>query len=171
VRIDPVSGRVTPVETGRAVDGVAVSGGAVWALSSRTASVLRVDPRANAVTDRIQIAARRRSTSAAPIGIAATPHAVWVLNGNSGTVTRIDPPSIAVTATIDVGVQRVPSSIAAGGRYAWVANGDGTLTRIDDSNGVRASRIGGSLERVATDGARLWVTTAALEQRLPGGVK
>jgi hypothetical protein len=65
----------------------------------------------------------------------------------------------------------VPSAIAAGGRFAWVANGDGTLSRIDESNGVRTARVGGSLERVATDGARVWVTTAALEQRLPGGVK
>jgi hypothetical protein len=133
--------------------------------------VLRIDPRTNAVTDRIQISARRRRSSASPVGIAATPDAVWVLNGNAGTVTRIDPRSIGVAATVDVGVERVPSAIAAGGRFAWVANGDGTLSRISESNGVRTARVGGSLERVATDGARVWVTTAALDQRLPGGVK
>ena len=46
------------IPAGRRLDGVAAGGGAVWAISSRSATVLRVDPRNGTPTDRMSIVAR-----------------------------------------------------------------------------------------------------------------
>ena len=169
-RIEATSGRITQILVGRVVNGVAASGAAVWALSTSSASVVRVDPRDNSVTDRIPIVGRPGVQAPSPVAIAATPEWVWVLNANTGSVTRVDASNRGVVATIPVGFDHVPNAIAAAGRSAWVANGDGTLSRVDAANGTAAAvRVGGSLERVATDGGRVWVTTAALDLALPGG--
>jgi hypothetical protein len=51
-----------------------------------------------------------------------------------------------------------------------VADGDGTLSRVDTSSTVATvTWVGGSLERVAAGAGRVWATTAALDQSLPGG--
>jgi hypothetical protein len=169
-RIDSGNGSVTPIAVGRTVDDVAASAGAVWALSTSSASVVRVDPRDSSITDRIPIVGRPGLQTPSPVALAASAEWVWVLNGNTGSVTRIDASSRGVVATTQVGVDRVPSTIAAAGPTAWVANGDGTLSSIDAWTGAtRVVRIADSLGRVATDGRQVWVTTAALDQRLPGG--
>jgi DNA-binding beta-propeller fold protein YncE len=173
LRVDSGTGHVTAIPADRRLDAVTAGGGAVWAISSRSATVVRVDPRAAARRGRpatISIGARSGSGSPYPIAIAATDHAVWVLNGNTTTVTRIDPRTLSVLATIPLAADRVPSDIAASGRTAWVANGDGSLSRIEENaRAARSIRIGESLERVAVDGRRVWVTTTAFDQKLPGG--
>ena len=53
---------------------------------------------------------------------------------------------------------------------AWVANDDGTLSRLEA--GAREARsvwVGESLRKVAVTPSRVWVTTTALDQQLPGG--
>jgi DNA-binding SARP family transcriptional activator len=169
-RVDPRTRRVTSIAAPRPLDGVTVGAGAVWAFSARHATVVRVDPRSNAVTDSIRIVTRGGAEAPFPVGIAATADAVWVLNGNTATVTRIDPQQRGVTDTIAIGVDRIPSDIAAAGRTVWIANFDGSLSRIDPGRREPASVwVGESLNAVASDGARIWVTTAALDQQLPGG--
>ena len=170
IRIDTATAETAVVPAGRRLDGVAASGGAVWALSSRSASVLRVDRRDGGVTDTVSIAARSGAEAPFPVAIAASSSAVWVLNGNTATVTQIDPRTLGVVTTIAIGVDRVPTDIAASGSTAWVSNGDGSIARIEAGAG-RASeiRVGESLERVAADGATVWVTTTAFDQKLPGG--
>jgi hypothetical protein len=172
VRIDPETGAMRAVRADRRLDGVAASGASVWALSSRSASVLRVDPRDARVTDTISIAARSGAEAPFPVAIAATSRAVWVLNGNTATVTQIDPQTLAVVTTIPIGVDRVPTDIAATGSTAWVSNGDGSIARIEaGASGAREIRVGESLERIAAAGATVWVTTTAFDQKLPGGVE
>jgi hypothetical protein len=169
-RLDPGTSRVTSIVASRPLDGVAVGAGAVWAFSSRRASVVRVDPRTNAVTDIIPIVSRGGAEAPFPIGIAANAHGVWVLNGNTATVTRIDPQQRGPTDTIAIGVDRLPGDIAAADRTVWVANFDGSVSRIDAGRREAASLwVGESVSDVASDGARIWVTTAALDQQLPGG--
>jgi hypothetical protein len=52
----------------------------------------------------------------------------------------------------------------------WVANFDGSLSRIDAGRREAASLwVGESVSDVASDGTRLWMTTVALDQQLPGG--
>ena len=81
-RIDARSGAVTQFAAGRTLDGVVSGAGAVWAFNSKTATVVRIDPRTGAVTDPIRIATRRGSDKPYPVGIATTPGTVWVLNGD-----------------------------------------------------------------------------------------
>jgi Protein kinase domain len=170
VRIDPETGETSAIPAGRRLDGVAAAGGVVWAISSRSASVLRVDARDGRVTDSVSIAGRPGAEAPFPVAIAATPRAVWVLNGNTATVTRIDPRTLGVVTTIPIGVDRVPTDIAASGSTAWVSNGDGSIARIEAGAGAaRETRVGESLERVAAAGRTVWVTTTAFDQKLPGG--
>ena len=94
-----------------------------------------------------------------------------MLSRNTATVTRIDPETRGVAAVIPIGVDRSPNEIAAGGQAAWVANEDGTLSRIDEkAREARSVWVGESLRQAATNGARLWVGTASLDQQMPGGV-
>ena len=142
----------------------------MWALSSRSASVLRVDPQDGDVTDTISIAGRSGADAPYPVAIAASSRAVWVLNGNTATVTQIDPRNLGVVTTVPIGVDRVPTDIAASGNTAWVSNGDGSIARIDaGARGAKEIRVGESLERVAAAGSTVWVTTTAFDQKLPGG--
>jgi streptogramin lyase len=170
VRVDPATRAVTVIRAGRPLAGVTVGAGAVWAISARRPGVLRIDPRTNRVTDRIPIVARSGEEAPFPAGIAATAEAVWVLNANTATVVRIDPRTRGIAAVVPIGVDRVPNEIAAAGRTAWVANEDGTLSRIDeDAREARSVWVGESLRDVAAHGSRLWVGTASLDQQLPGG--
>jgi hypothetical protein len=170
IRVDPYAARIVRIRVGAPVNGVAVGGGAIWVLSSKTATVLRLDPRQNRVTHRIRIVSPRGRKSPTPVGIATATDSVWVLGGNPATVTRIDPVSRRVVTTVPLGAHRMPSEIAAAGHTAWVANGDGTLLRLDaGSSAKRSIWVGGPLDRVATDGPRVWATTTALEQKLPRG--
>jgi DNA-binding beta-propeller fold protein YncE len=170
IRIDPATGKVAALPAGPRVEAVASTGAAVWALSSRSASVLRVDARDGRVTDRISIAARPGGDAPFPVAIAATAGTVWVLNGNTATVTQIDGRTLGVVSTVPIGIDRVPTDIAASGDTAWVSNGDGSVARIE-AGARRASeiRVGESLERVAAAGSTVWVTTTAFDHRLPGG--
>jgi DNA-binding SARP family transcriptional activator/streptogramin lyase len=169
-RIDARSGAVAQFPTGRTLDGVVSGAGAVWAFSSKSATVVRIDPGTGAVTDSIQIATRRGSDKPYPIGIATTPGTVWVLNGNTATVTRIDAEQGGVRDTVAIGMDRLPRGIGASGRTVWVANFDGSVSRIDPGRSTPSSIwIGDSLSSVVADDERVWVTTTALDQQLPGG--
>jgi DNA-binding SARP family transcriptional activator len=169
-RIDARSGAVTQFAAGRTLDGVVSGAGAVWAFNSKTATVIRIDPRTGAVTDPIRIATRRGSDKPYPVGIATTPGTVWVLNGNTATVSRIDVAQGGVRDTVAIGMDRLPRGIGASGRTVWVANFDGSVSRIAPGRVTPSSIwIGESLGGVVADGARVWVTTTALDQQLPGG--
>ena len=133
--------------------------------------MLRIDPATNRVTDPIAIAERPGEDAPVPASIAASEGAVWVLNRNTATVVRIDPTGRGISGTVAIGVDRVPNEIVAAGRTAWVANEDGSLSRIDEkAREARSVWVGESLRQAATNGARLWVGTASLDQQLPGGV-
>jgi DNA-binding beta-propeller fold protein YncE len=170
VRIDPATGKVAALPAGRRVEAVTEAGGVVWALSSRSASVLRVDARSGRVTDRIPLVTRRGGEAPFPVAIAAAAGSVWVLNGNTASVTQIDGRTLRVGSTIPIGIDRVPTDIAASGDTAWISNGDGSVARIEaGARRAREIRVGESLERVAAAGATVWVTTTAFDHKLPGG--
>jgi len=169
-RIDPVTGDVAAIAVGLRLDGVAAGGGGVWAISSSSATVVRVDPRERTVTDQIPIGARPGDEAPSPAAIAATSRAVWVLNGNTATVSQIDPGTLGLVTTIPIGVDRVPTDVAASGAVAWVSNADGSLARLAaGASAAKEIRVGESLERVAATGGTVWVTTTAFDQKLPGG--
>jgi hypothetical protein len=168
-RLDPLSHKAEPVPVGVPLDGVTVGAGAVWAYSSRPPTVVRVDP-SNGAKLPIPIATRGDEATPSPIGIATTSRAVWVLNGNTGTVTRIDAELGGVDETIAIGIDRAPRGIAADGETVWVANADGSLSRIAAGGGGPGTVwVGEALSGVASAGRRLWVTTRAIDTELPGG--
>lgn len=158
-RVDAGSGQLSRrVNLGSPIDGVAATGGMLWAISGPAASVLRLDPARGTVTQPIPIA-RRRLEAPFPVAIALGAGFVWVLNANTGTVTKIDPYMGGVESTITIGVDRGPLRLAAGAGAAWVADGDGTLARIDpSSDAVRYFPIAHGLTDVAVAGGRVWVT-------------
>jgi DNA-binding SARP family transcriptional activator/DNA-binding beta-propeller fold protein YncE len=168
VRVDE-RGRLSRVRSPHPLDGVAAGAGAVWAISRRDAAVIRVDPGEARVTDDIRIVARPGTEAPAPIAIAATRSAVWVLNGNTATVSRIDARTRGVTTTIPLSVEQSPRDIDAGAGAIWVANFDGSLTRISEpGDKSRSSFLGASLVGVAGSAKRVWVAVTALDQNLPG---
>jgi hypothetical protein len=170
MRIDPLSGRLTEVAAPVRIDAVAAGGGGVWAVGSRAATVFRIDPDARRLGARVSLGEGGGPAAQFPIAIAATASGVWVLDGNGGTVTRLDPRTLDVVATVRLAIDSVPSDIAASGRTAWVSNGDGSLSRIDaGASKADSVRVGESLDRVAAGAGRVWVTTTAFDQKLPGG--
>ena len=139
-------------------------------MSRSAAAVLRIEPRSRRVTDEIRIAARPGSEAPAPIAITATPSDVWVLNANTATVTRIDARTRGLTATIPLSLEQSPRDIDAGAGAVWVANFDGSLTRIPVRGGApRSSFLGASLVGVAGSAKRVWVAVSPLDQHIPGG--
>jgi DNA-binding SARP family transcriptional activator len=169
-RVDPATRQVTSLDAGRPLRDVAAGAGAVWAISASPPSLVRVDPATGKVTDRLAIVAREGEEAPSPVSVAVGDDAVWVLNGNTATVTRVDPETRGVTDTVAIGVDRVPNTIATAGRRVWVANDDGTLSRLDPGAQEPTSVwVGESLRQVAVAGNRLWVATTAIDQQLPGG--
>jgi len=160
VRIDPATRRRLRINVGR-VDGLALGGGAVWAVSGPTATVLRVDPRTDRVTARIPIVSAPNFESPFPYAVAVGAGFVWVVNGNTGTVTKIDPALRGVVATIPIGVGSNILGVAAGDGAAWVTIGSaGTLVRIDAlSNHVRSIPLGLNQPRdVVLADHKVWVS-------------
>src|SRR4051794_11488200 len=163
-------GRLTTIAAPHRLDGVTAAGDAVWALSTSGAAVVRVDARRRRITDVIPIVARPGSEAPAPVAIAATGDWVWVLNGNTATVSRIDARQRGVVGSTALGVEHGPSDIDVVGQDAWVANFDGSVTRIPAGGGpVRSTSLGGALTGVTGTRQRLWVVSTALDQQLPGG--
>jgi branched-chain amino acid transport system substrate-binding protein len=160
-RAKPTNGTIVRrYDMGVRLNGVAVGGDAVWAISGSAATVLRIDPGTGKVTARIAIVASRDTQSPYPIAVAVALRSVWVLNATAATVTRIDPVHAGVTTTIPLGIERVPRRIAVGAGAAWVANADGTLARIDPAtNALTTTSIAPSLYDVAVGPRGVWVTS------------
>ncbi|HEY2939052.1 MAG TPA: ABC transporter substrate-binding protein [Gaiellaceae bacterium] len=160
LRVEPESGRVQALDVHHPLDDVAVSAGAVWAVSGPAASLFKIDRHARAIETRIRIVNRLGATAPFPVAVAVGEGSVWVVNANTQTVSRIDPEFDSVTATIPLGIGRNPSDIATGGDAVWVANsGNGTLARIDPStNSSSAIPLGNRPTSVAVGGGRVWVS-------------
>jgi streptogramin lyase len=163
IRVDPDTGRVVRrADVPGDLIGVAVGAGAVWAVTGPAATVLRIDPRTAAVTDRIAIVTRPSVLSPDPIGVAADADFVWVLNGDTATVTKIDPELGDVVAMLPLGEGRGPIRLAAGEGGAWVTNKyDGTVTRIDAETDVVTSFTVAPHDRltdVTVAGGLVWVS-------------
>jgi branched-chain amino acid transport system substrate-binding protein len=161
LKLDPGdAARIRAFDVGRPLDDVAVGSGAVWGISSASASVLELNPESGSTRTRIALVGRPGLTKPVPVAVAAGEGAVWVLNHNIPSVTRIDPQLRAVTDTIPLGVGSTPSAIATGAGAVWVAlTGEGTIVRIDPSTGAfRSIRVGGAPTGVAVSQGRVWIS-------------
>jgi YVTN family beta-propeller protein len=168
--VDPSTSRVkATVGVGRRPVAVVAGAKAIWALD-RDGDVARIDPTSESVTATIAAGTPAADTAAAWIpspSLAATGAAVWVAEPATGdTITRIDPRG-AVVATIHTG--HIPLALAASADLAWVANQDGTLTRLDAASGhlltrptgaSRSSSSGHADLAVASGPSGIWVADA-----------
>ncbi|MFL5962413.1 MAG: ABC transporter substrate-binding protein [Gaiellaceae bacterium] len=176
-RIDPATGRLlNTFDLGTALDGVSAGAGSVWTISGESATALRVNRR-GAVTARVSIVSKPNFASPYPMQVRIGAGYVWVLNANTATVTKIDPEQRSVAATIPIGIDRHPVRLAVGSRFAWVANGDGTLSRIDAAtDGVKTIPVGHNLRDVAVAGGTVWaiagrgLSGGAGQSQSPSGV-
>jgi DNA-binding beta-propeller fold protein YncE/predicted Ser/Thr protein kinase len=131
---------------------LAVGAGGLWASSSSTASVRRIDLGSLEPGDPILAGPR-------PAGITVARGAVWVTNPPRGTVTEIDPSLREVRAQVEVGSK--PGGIDAGSSAVWVANAaEGTVSKIDLDSGEPEGdpiRVGPEPGAVAIGGEAVWV--------------
>ena len=108
-----------PAEEG----GIAVSRNGVWFTSDDAGTLVRLDPRTNAIGKTIRIAAGSHN----PI---VDGDVLWITSIDHNLVTAVDTRSGAVFATVPTGPQ--PRFLTAGAGAVWTLNqGDGSLTRID----------------------------------------
>jgi DNA-binding SARP family transcriptional activator/ABC-type branched-subunit amino acid transport system substrate-binding protein/streptogramin lyase len=163
VRVDPRTSRVLArVDVGHSLNDVAVGEGAIWTISGRAATVSRIDPRTLRVTDRIPIVSRPGAAAPYPIAIRAGLGSIWVLNANVAAVTRIDATTRGVTETVRIGIEHGPMRLAVGAGAAWVANGDGTLSRIGaEAKVATTTAIGSRLLDVVAGRGGVWVTAGS----------
>jgi DNA-binding beta-propeller fold protein YncE/predicted Ser/Thr protein kinase len=131
---------------------LAVGAGGLWASSSSTASVRRIDLGTLAPGEPILAGPR-------PAGVTIAQGGVWVTNPPGGTVTEIDPSLREVRAQVTVGSK--PGGIDAGTSAVWVANdADDTVTKINlDSGEVEGDpiEVGPEPGAVAVGGDAVWV--------------
>ena len=131
---------------------LAVGAGGLWAASSSTGSVRRID--LGTLKAGRPIPAGRR-----PAGIIVAHGLVWATNPPTESVTEVDPSTQQVRAQVTVGAK--PGGIDAGTSTVWVANaGDDTVTRIDLETGEVEGdpiHVGPEPGAVAVGGDAVWV--------------
>jgi branched-chain amino acid transport system substrate-binding protein len=164
VRLNPRTRHVDRINLRASLDGVAVGDGGVWVISGAAASIFGLDRRGRETMDPLPIASKPSAESPYPIGVVIGAGYVWVLNANTATVTAIDPVQRLVAATAHLGIQRRPVRLAAGDGAAWVADGDGTLARIDEVSPGQPPEFlqaAPALRDVAVVGKAIWVAAGA----------
>jgi glutamine cyclotransferase len=173
VRIDPRTNRVTArfPAGGRNPAGLAVDAGTIWVVYPDTDEVVRLDARTGQVVARIKLGRlpfefaagdRRFRPSLMAVGAGAG----WVATAR-GAVARIDAASNRVVSVIKLAGQGL-KGMAVAGRIVWVAQGSRGMARIDAATNrlLRPVRLDVQADRVATDGATIWVSGRSTDPRV-----
>jgi class 3 adenylate cyclase len=121
-----------------------------------TNAVVAIDPRKNAVTQRVAV-------GNAPVAVAAGAGGVWVVNSRDGTLTEVSPDGHAVRT---IGTTGVPTDVATTPGALWVAGLPNVVLKLDPRNdavrgrvSVRAPRTPFSpLMWLAVQGGRVFVS-------------
>jgi YVTN family beta-propeller protein len=131
------SGSATPAKIPiGTTGGVLISAsGSVWTTDLTLDRLIRIDPKAAAVSGKRRLGAR-------PYGLAAGAGSIWVASQSADTVARVNPQTLAVTKRIHIGFQAFAAAFGAGS--VWVAvESDGTVVRIDPRRNRVVTRIRG----------------------------
>ena len=159
IRVDPATNAV--VATVPACDvkprGLTAAGGALWAACYLDGEVLRIDPAANRVANRIALAYGVHSmTSGAG--------SVWVTNHETGVLSRIDAATNRVVANVRTSTH---PAIVFAGDAVWAA-GDTAILKIDPATNRIVGRLplgSGEYYSLAYASGSLWLSTIR-EQRV-----
>jgi DNA-binding beta-propeller fold protein YncE len=139
---------------------LAVGSGAaegIWVVNELGDTVVRIDPEANEVADRIQVDA--------PTAVAADDSGVWVTSETLDRVHHLDPVDGRALRTYQAadGVSDGPTTIAIAPSGVWVGSDlDTTVARIDpQTHTIDRLRLGGITGGIAVDGdGDVWVTVS-----------
>ncbi len=133
VRVDAEDGsrRRPPIELPAEPVAIDAGEGAVWVAeqdpAGGPATLVRIDPARNRVTDRVRV----------PEGIndvRAGLGAVWVVVRSGTTLLKVDPRTLQVRRPIPVGPKALRADVGAGG--VWVTNHDAdSVARVDPRSG------------------------------------
>ncbi|MEM7687734.1 MAG: YncE family protein [Pseudomonadota bacterium] len=105
---------------------VVAGAGSVWVPTDAAGEITRIDPKTDAATAQIEVAA---GTAFLAFGEGA----LWAVASESSTLQRIDPATNAVTGTVALG--DTPGFLAAGEGAVWVQEqGDGTVAKVDPAS-------------------------------------
>jgi YVTN family beta-propeller protein len=155
-QIDPATGNLIeriPVdgEPGSIVSG----GGAIWVASTIDATVRRINPTADLVTQTIRL------PGANPGAIAYGAGRLWVADAAGHELYEIDPATGSLQRTLSLDIQ--PSAVAVADGAVWIAGyNDATVEKLNPTAGQVIARIhvgDGPAALVFDDGA-LWVANA-----------
>jgi DNA-binding beta-propeller fold protein YncE len=102
------------------------------------------------------------SATSRPTGVAvdAGKGIAWVVDEQNDRAWRIDIGSKRRAGSVDLGRGTRPQSAVVAGQFVWVANRNGTVSRIDTTtnSALEPISIGGSLTSIAAGGGAIWVT-------------
>jgi DNA-binding beta-propeller fold protein YncE len=150
---------------------LAVGDGAVWTSTDTVSTLMRLDPKKNAVVARTKIRSHNAcselpgSCGEASVGS----NALWIVREPDNAVLRIDPRSNSIVATIPVGPQ--PEGIATTPGAVWVVEkGKPSVSRIDPATSrvVATIRIGprraccSDHMAITAGGGAVWVSVPSL---------
>jgi hypothetical protein len=169
LRVDPATGGVTRTRfpARSRVDSIAFGYGAVWAMSSSTATLYRIDPRTARRTRSVEVGSGR-ATRPEIIGYV---HGIWLrLTQGGGMDVNVDPSTVTSQFGGSFGAAdwgEYSGDLAALWWYDWPT---GTVDRQQAANGpIRTIRVtdsapqsgGPCLTSITSGSGSLWVTAAA----------
>jgi YVTN family beta-propeller protein len=134
-------------------EGIAVDNQTVWVAEYSNNSVVRIDPKTNAVAKRFAVGFR-------PVGLAVGEGSVWVASNWADEVWTIDLKADEVKGPA-IRVGRGPLNVAVGSGSVWVTNsGSGTVSRIDAKTRtvVATIPVGAEPIGIAASPTGVWVT-------------
>jgi serine/threonine protein kinase len=156
-QIDPKTNElVATFRLGSDPTGVAVGGGAVWAIHLDDNTISKLDPRTNTVA--------ATGSAPGPKAVAFGADSVWVLDGDGRTVAQLDPRSAT-----QLGIVVVPSSsdlLAFGSGAVWTASPlTGLVARVNPkslsvSGSTRVPARRGALKGIAAGDGAVWVSAS-----------
>jgi YVTN family beta-propeller protein len=124
-RIDPATGKITaavPAEAANSEGGITASPDSIWFVT-KPSSLVRIDPRTNAITATIDLPAGSENPTFGG-GF------IWVSGYGSDSLYKVDPKTNKLVATIAIGPK--PRFITVGDGSVWTLNqGDGSVSRVD----------------------------------------
>jgi streptogramin lyase len=143
IRAEPYLQARDGADTGVSIDWLAASRTAGWIGDVLAGAVYRVDPRSLRLSDPIPIEGRID-------GLAADDAAAWVLDSFVGAVRRI--PDHAELPDRSARVGEDPTDMAIGLGWLWVADGGGSLYRVDTTTlAVKRIPLGAEVLGISVD--------------------
>jgi YVTN family beta-propeller protein len=161
VEVDPFTDRIIGgVKVGQKTSGITSDGGYVWATSSVSNSVYRINPVTNTATT-YTVPGPGSGYGALDGGIVDENGYVWVANDDNNSVTELNTSTGAVVKTIALG--STPTDITYGNGDIWVANaGSNSVTQIDASTGavVKTITLDSGPDFITYGNGSVWVSNS-----------